>query len=62
MLEGGFNLTKWLSNNREVLESIPVGVRADSVKVLDRNNHLLPTERAFGHNHGLLRQTQLVSK
>ena len=35
MLIGGFNLTKWLSNDREVLESIPPEERAKDVKELD---------------------------
>ena len=48
MLKGGFNLTKWISSNREVLESIPIGVEADGVKELDLDNDSLLTERAFG--------------
>ena len=48
MLKGGFNLTKWISNNREVLESIPVEARAKDVKELDLDNDTLPTERALG--------------
>ena len=48
MLKGGFNLTKWISNNREVLESIPVEARAKDVKELDLTNDTLPTERALG--------------
>ena len=48
MLKGGFNLTKWISNSREVLESIPVEVRAKDVKEHDLDNDALPTERALG--------------
>ncbi|KAL9961446.1 hypothetical protein ACROYT_G030387 [Oculina patagonica] len=48
MLKGAFNLTKWTSNNREVLESIPVEVRTKDVKELDFDNDVLPTERALG--------------
>ena len=35
--EGGFHLTKWLSNSREVIESIPESEQATSVKDLDLN-------------------------
>lgn len=48
MLRGGFNLTKWISNDREVLESIPVEARAKGVKDLDLDNDVLPAERALG--------------
>ena len=48
MLKGGFNLTKWISNNREVLESVPVEARAKDVKELDLDNDTLPTERVLG--------------
>ena len=48
MLRGGFNLTKWISNDREVLESIPVEARAKDVKDLDLDNDALPAERALG--------------
>ena len=33
--KGGFKLTKWLSNDREVLTAIPEGERASSVVNLD---------------------------
>ncbi len=48
MLQGALNLTKWTSNDREVLESIPVEARAKNVKELDLDNDALPTERALG--------------
>ena len=48
MLKGGFNLTKWISNNREVLKSIPAGAKGDGVKELDLDNDSLSTERALG--------------
>ena len=48
MLRGGFNLTKWISNDREVLESIPVEARAKDVKDLDLDNDVLPAEKALG--------------
>lgn len=43
---GGFHLTKWLSNSREVVESIPESERAMSVKNLDFGK--APIERALG--------------
>ena len=44
--EGGFRLTKWLSNSREVMSSIPDAERAKSVVDLDLDE--LPMERALG--------------
>ncbi len=46
--KGGFRLTKWISNNRKVLESIPIAERAKEIKELDLNYEALPTERALG--------------
>ncbi len=43
---GGFRLTKWVSNNRLVLESIPEPDRAKTVKNLNLDQ--LPSERALG--------------
>ena len=48
MFKGGFNLTKWMSNDRKVLESIPVEDRAKHIKELDLTKDTLPTERALG--------------
>lgn len=45
---GGFHLTKWTSNSRTVLSSIPEEERATDVKVLDLESGLLPMERALG--------------
>ena len=44
--KGGFRLTKWISNSRRVIESLPISERAVSVKdhLLDQ----LPIERALG--------------
>ena len=44
--KGGFRLTKWISNSRKVIDSIPTSERAGSVKdlLLDQ----LPIERALG--------------
>jgi len=44
----GFRLTKWISNDRRVLEAIPVGERAKGVKNLDLDHSSLPVERALG--------------
>ena len=44
--EGGFRLNKWISNHPDVLESIPVSERAESVKEVGQSE--LPTERALG--------------
>lgn len=43
---GGFRLTKWLSNSKEVLLAIPESERSKSVKNLDLEH--LPIERALG--------------
>ncbi|XP_038049672.1 uncharacterized protein LOC119723185 [Patiria miniata] len=45
---GGFRLTKWLSNSRKLIESIPLEERAKSAKEVDLDNGLLPVERALG--------------
>ena len=46
LAKGGFRLTKWYSNNREVLASIPESERAKSVVDLDVEK--LPIESALG--------------
>lgn len=45
---GGFNLTKWSSNNREVLLQIPEGHKSKHFKELDLDRDKLPVERALG--------------
>ncbi|XP_070549375.1 uncharacterized protein [Ptychodera flava] len=45
---GGFHLTKWISNSRAVIESIPINERASEVKPLNLLYDDLPTERALG--------------
>ena len=44
--KGGFNLTKWVSNSRRVIESLPVSERAGTFK--DLHDSQLPVERALG--------------
>ena len=46
LARGGFKLTKWLSNSRKVIESLPESERAAQVKNLDFDK--LPVERALG--------------
>ncbi|KAK3727376.1 hypothetical protein QZH41_006038 [Actinostola sp. cb2023] len=46
LAQGGFRLTKWVSNSRCVLDSIPKPERAGSVKTLDFDHVLI--ERALG--------------
>ena len=46
--KGGFRLTKFISNYRSVLESIPEEERSKQVKLLDLNYDDLPIERALG--------------
>ena len=43
---GGFHITKWMSNSRPVLESIPTHERAKDVANLDFEH--FPTDRALG--------------
>ena len=45
---GGFRLTKWLSNNKEVIQAIPESERAPSVLDLDLDKDRLPIERTLG--------------
>ena len=44
----GFRLTKWISNDRRVLEAIPEEERAKGVKNLDLDRSSLPVERVLG--------------
>ena len=45
---GGFNLHKFTSNRKEVIEQIPVSDRAEGIKHLDFSREALPMERALG--------------
>ena len=44
----GFNLQKFISNRREVIEAIPVEQHAKEIKELDVTKDLLPIKRALG--------------
>nr|XP_021331052.1 uncharacterized protein LOC110439398 [Danio rerio] len=46
--KGGFRLTKWISNSREVLQSISQENRAKDIQQLDLDRDKLPVERALG--------------
>ena len=46
LAKGGFKLTKWLSNERDVIASIPEDKRAGSMKDMDLDK--LPLERTLG--------------
>jgi len=46
--KGGFHLTKWMSNSREVLNAIPEDDRVKEVKDLDLSHDVLPMERVLG--------------
>ena len=45
---GGFNLHKFTSNSREVIEAIPINDRAEEIKKVDLDLDKLPMERALG--------------
>ncbi|XP_064647472.1 uncharacterized protein LOC135500156 [Lineus longissimus] len=44
----GFHLTKWLSNDRDVIGSLPEEDRAPKIKDLDLDNSDIPTDRVLG--------------
>ena len=44
---GGFRLTKWISNDKDLLTAIPAELRAQSVRTIGEEG-ILPTERALG--------------
>ena len=45
---GGFRLTKWIRNSRDVIEAVPYEGRAKEVKDLDLDRSSLPVVRALG--------------
>ena len=46
--EGGFKLTKWMSNNRAVIHSIPESDRSKEMAEVDMDKEDLPNERVLG--------------
>ena len=44
---GGFRLTKWISNDKDLLTAIPAELRAQSVRTIGEEGNL-STERALG--------------
>ena len=46
--QGGFRLYKFISNRKEVIESIPAKDRAKGIKDLDLEHEELPSERVLG--------------
>ncbi|XP_072050041.1 uncharacterized protein [Amphiura filiformis] len=48
LAKGGFNLVKWMSNSRTVLETISSEDRAKGLKNLDIRHEDLPVERTLG--------------
>ena len=47
LAKGGFQLTKWISNRRDVLSAFPVEERAPQIKDLDLKSDSLPSDRAL---------------
>ena len=45
---GGFNLTKWASNNREVIQAVPLANRSKEWHNLNLSSDKLPRETALG--------------
>ena len=45
---GGFNVTKWSSSSRKVLDSIPESERSKEVKNINIQDDTLPVERTLG--------------
>lgn len=53
----GFNLTKFISNDRNVLKCIPSNKLSDQVKDLNLNEEFLPCDRALGIKWNVERDT-----
>ena len=46
--QGDFNLHKFMSNRKEVIEQIPVSDRAEGIMHLDFSRDALPMEHTLG--------------
>ncbi|XP_078381445.1 uncharacterized protein LOC144664208 [Oculina patagonica] len=57
LAKGGFRLTKWISNSKKVINSVPESERAPSVKDLNFNHNAMLTERALGVQWNVLADT-----
>lgn len=49
--KGGFHISKWISNSRDVMNSIPVSERAKEVKTLDLDHDRIPDDLVIQWNH-----------
>ena len=47
-LNSGFNLTKFVSSNKEVIDKIPIVIRARPIQNIDLTRDILPIEYALG--------------
>ena len=57
LARGGFQLTKWISNRRDVLSAFPVEERAPHIKDLDLKSDNLSRDRALGIHWDVERDT-----
>ncbi len=48
LAKGGFHLTKWVSNSREVLDAVPESERSKELKNVHIEDDKLPIQRALG--------------
>ncbi|KAK3886574.1 hypothetical protein Pcinc_009223 [Petrolisthes cinctipes] len=60
-MKGGFNLTKFISNSRSLLESLPIPDRGKSLLELDLGTDDLPMEKVLGLSWGIEFDTIKVS-
>lgn len=45
--KGGFPLTQWISNSRQVLQSLPQDLRSKNLQELDLDRDQMPVDRAL---------------
>lgn len=48
LAKGGFHLTKWISNDRDVISTVSVEERSKALREIDLSTGALPPERALG--------------